>query len=159
MKQIDTQVISSQRDEWYPEKKVEFLLVSQNAFPPPSLWSWLGLCHCHHPPLSAWVRMQTSHAVFVPPHCLPVLPLRPPLCHCCHFPTRSLPSLLQPLPSPAFYTRAALFSPTLSLKVTVDPGLSSGLLRKPTDTDHRRNTAFQESISSATQSQRSVNNA
>lgn len=158
MKQIDTQVISSQRDEWYPEKKVEFLLVSQNAFPPPSLWSWLGLCHCHHPPLSAWVRMQTSQSLSL----LTVsqfFPSDPLSATAATIPTRSLPSLLQPLPSPAFYTRAAFSSPALPLKVTVDPGLSSCLLRKPTDTDHRRNTAFQESISSATQSQRSVNNA
>lgn len=155
MKQIDTQVISSQRDEWYPKKKVEFLLVIQIAFPA----SISG-----HSPVSVTVttRCCLPGSKYI---CLslrlsslpPILPLGPPLCHCSH---QVSSHLLQPLPSSAFYACCSPFFPNPFSKDHCRSWvffMPLGGKNKTTNTNHRRNTAFQERISSATQSQRTVN--
>lgn len=160
MKQIDTQVICSQRDVWYPKKKVEFLLVIQIAFRTASISG--------HSPVSVTVTTRRC-----PPgsRCIPlslrlsslspILPLRPPLCHRCHYSHQVSSHLLQPLPSSAFYTCCSPFFPNPFSKDHCRSWVFfmplGGKKNKTTNTNHRRSTAFQERISSATRSQRTVN--
>lgn len=106
MKQIDTQVISRQRDEWYPKKKVEFLLVIQIAFPasisghsPVSV----AVTTCCCLPGSRYICLSLRLSSLSP-----IPPLRPPLCHC---PCQVSSLLLQPLPSSAFYACCSPFFP------------------------------------------------
>lgn len=155
MKQTDTQVISSQRGEWYPKKKVEFLLVIQIAFPA----SISG-----HSPVSVTVttRCCLPGSRYI---CLslrlsslsPIPPLRPPLCHCCHCSHQVSSHLLQPLPSSAFYACCSTFFPNPFSKDHCRSWVFFMPLGEKKKINHRRNTAFQERISSATQSQRTVN--
>lgn len=112
------------------------------------------------PPAAVRLGLDAYLSVFVSPHCPPFFPSDPLSATAATIPTRSLPicsSLSLPLLS---ILAAALSSPTLSLKITVDPGFSLYLWGggdKTTNTNHRRSTAFQERISSATRSQRTVN--
>lgn len=110
------------------------------------------------PPAAVRLGLDAYLSVFVSPHCPPFFPSDPLSATAVTIPTRSLPicsSLSLPLLSKL---AAAPSSPTLSLKITVDPGFSLCLWgEKKTSTNHRRSTAFQERISSATRSQRTVN--
>lgn len=113
------------------------------------------------PPAAVRLGLDAYLSVFVSPHCPPFFPSDPLSATAATIPTRSLPicsSLSLPLLS---ILAAALSSPTLSLKITVDPGFSLCLWgekkNKTTNTNHRRSTTFQERISSATRSQRTVN--
>lgn len=158
MKQIDTQVICSPKDEWHPMKKVEFLLVIQIAFPasisglsPVSVTVTTRCC----PPGSRCIPL--SLCLF---SLFPILPLRPPLCHCYHYSHQDSSHLLQPLPSSAFYTCCSPFFPNPFSKDHCRSWvffMPLGGVGGTTNTSHRRSTAFQERISSAIQSQRTVN--
>lgn len=106
MKQIDKQVICSQREEWYPKKKIEFLLVIQIAFPA----SISG-----HSPVSVTVitrccllHTSQSSSVLTVPHSSPQTPSLPllPL-----FPPGIFPFAPRESPSSAFYTCCSPFFP------------------------------------------------
>lgn len=70
-------------------------------------------------------------------------------------PTRSLCILLQPPLSSIVYSCLSPLLPTPLM--TIDPGLSLYHLEKTKDTNHRRYTAFQESIAHMAQSQNNAN--
>lgn len=112
------------------------------------------------PPAAVCLGLDAYLSVFVSPHCPPFFPSDPPLCHRCHYSHQVSSHLLQPLPSSAFYTCCSPFFPNPFSKdhcrswVFFIP-LGGG--DKTTNTNHRRSTAFQERISSATRSQRTVN--
>lgn len=76
------------------------------------------------PPAAVRLGLDAYLSVFVSPHCPPFFPSDPLSATAATIPTRSLPicsSLSLPLLS---ILAAAISSPTLSLKITVDPGFS-----------------------------------